>query len=892
MVDAVGATTKLQRILLSWDYWDLVRKSNEGGGPFETLRTVPNSFADMKEYKEVFEPLILEECCAQILRGVEEGEVLEPHPCVMSTSEQKDDFLFARLALEQEASRGYGDNDLVLLCKENPWNDEEEGSRGAAHELHALGYCEGHEGEQSIRVKFMLTDDSQLGSTAGLNRVRAMRAGLTAPGSCWWLLKLANMSTISREWVALQHAHVCPFIDTLLACKPRSAPSNKHMDIPPGMAGTMESQCNTSQMDALRAGLDGTPVVLIQGPPGTGKTRTILNLLSVVMHSAQKGSLELMKEVPQEREGAPLSQLGEEERARLWLAQAPWVGGDLCVRDAITPYDPPASANDAVYGLTVGWQRAPIRVGRDSGPKAHVLVCAPSNSALDEIVYRIIKSGLMDKDGQMYAPSVVRIGVNPHHSVRSVALDAIVDARLGVENDRKGGNVSRVERDRMRMAILDEASIVCSTLSFAGSSIFYRLSRKFDVVVIDEAAQAVEPSTLVPLIMGCKQVYLVGDPVQLPATVISSRAQDAAYDCSMFKRLQGGGYPVKMLDTQYRMHPDISRFPSRQFYGGGLLDGESVHTDTVSPWHSQRCFGPFAFYDVAGKESVPPNGASIQNKAEANMVLCIYRELVHKFPALRKSASVAVISPYKAQVKLLREAFTAALGEEQARLVDVNTIDGFQGREKDICIFSCVRSLRKGKKGGGIGFVADERRINVGLTRARCSLIVVGNARALQYNGHWASLIHDAMTRSSFYRPKAPFADWMTCAAEGKAAPVEPSEAELAALDKARAKLGASHTKEQGDEEVEEEVAEQLAQELHEGELAGDDEGEIAKLGRAAPADDGAGDAAGTNGSAGAPASGRGKRKAAGAAAAAPAAGGDAKAADAGGAAASKRKRK
>ncbi|KAF5835699.1 P-loop containing nucleoside triphosphate hydrolase protein [Dunaliella salina] len=717
-VDTAAATAKLHRILLSWDYWELVRKSEEGGGPFDNLRSVPDNFKDMKEYKEVFEPLLLEECCAQILRGVEEGEVLTPHPCAVAASDSDEE-----------------DND---------------GRSSVGRQVSALGFCEGREGEQSVRVKFLLTDESQLSSPSSLSRVRAVRHGLGSPNSTWWLLKLSNMSTITREWCAMQNAECSPFVDILLSGKPRSAPSSKHMDIPPGMNATMEAQCNPSQMEALRAGLDGTPLVLIQGPPGTGKTRTILNLLSVVMHSAQKGSLELMRHGPNGEEAGARQQryaaqcLPLEERQQLWHAQAPWAAGQPNPRDLVTPYHegPLASskAGNNCWGLLQPQRIA--RVGRDSAAKAHLLVCAPSNSALDEIVFRILKTGLMDKDGNI-----------------------------------------RMERDRMRMVILDEANIVCSTLSFAGSSAFSRLSRKFDVVVIDEAAQAVEPATLVPIINGCKQLYLVGDPVQLPATVISTRAQDHKYDMSLFKRLQNGGYPVKMLNTQYRMHPDISFFPSQQFYGGGLLDGQE---HTKQPWHSQPCFGPLAFYDVAGKESVPLNGASIENKAEANMVLCVYREMVHRNPSLRKNASVAVISPYKAQVKLLREAFKTALGEEMARLVDVNTIDGFQGREKDVCFFSCVRALRKGRKGGGIGFVADERRINVGLTRARCSLIVIGNARALQYNQNWASLIHHTMTNGRFFRPKAPYADWMTLAASGGCPPVTPTEQELDTLNKVK----------------------------------------------------------------------------------------------------------
>ncbi|KAJ9510377.1 hypothetical protein QJQ45_015835 [Haematococcus lacustris] len=897
MVDAASASIKLQRIVLSWDYWDLVRRAEEGGGPFENLREIPRTFRDVKvaprvaihflgelaclqEYKEVFEPLLLEEYCAQMLRGVEEGDVYMPHPAVVSKTEQVDDFLHCRLALQPGASEHFVDNDLVLLCKNNPMEEVAGGEGGglagsSAQELHALGFCLGAEGEQSVRVKFRLGDESQLSNAAGLVRVRAMRAALLEPASCWWLLKLSNTATITREWVALQYAHACPFADIMLNCKPRAAPSSRHMDIPSGMKTAMEAECNTSQMEALCAGLDGTPLVLIQGPPGTGKTRTILNLLSVVMHAAQKGSLELMK-----------------------------VGG---VGDQVTPFDEPGQQGDC-FGLVRKVQ--PAKVGQASGPRAHVLVCAPSNSALDEIVLRILKSGLMDKDGAMYTPSLVRIGVNAHHSVRPVFLDTLVEARLGSDTGGKGGTgagtISRVERDRIKLAILEEASVVCSTLSFAGSSLLQRVSRRFDVVVIDEAAQAVEPSTLVPLVMGCRQVYLVGDPVQLPATVMSSRAKEAAYDCSLFKRLQSGGYPVRVLDTQYRMNPAISAFPSRQFYNGKLLDGESVVKETMSAWHAQPVFGPLAFFDVAGRESIPANGASIQNKAEANMVLCIYRELVHRYPVLRKTASVAVISPYKAQhaiysdsvvlaatvgcrrldqdtappcsintcpvvlrrvsvspaksvllplllpvllpllllpppppppppplprrrtaaswadtpaccardsaicsvrltsvrevhqqatpipaqVKLLRDSFAAALGEEAAKLVDVNTIDGFQGREKDICIFSCVRALRKGSS--SIGFVSDERRINVGLTRARCSLLVVGNTRALQRSPHWAALIHDCLQNGCMYRPKAPFADWMTAATSTGAQPVKATAKELGLLNKARSKLSAT----------------------------------------------------------------------------------------------------
>ncbi|XP_047150523.1 probable helicase MAGATAMA 3 isoform X2 [Vigna umbellata] len=114
--------------------------------------------------------------------------------------------------------------------------------------------------------------------------------------------------------------------------------------------------------------------------------------------------------------------------------------------------------------------------------------------------------------------------------------------------------------DSIRAAILDDATIVFSTLSFSGSHVFSKLNRGFDVVIIDEAAQAVEPATLVPLANQCKKVFLVGDPAQLPATVISDIAKNHGYGTSLFERLMEAGYPVKMLKTQYRMHPEVGAY--------------------------------------------------------------------------------------------------------------------------------------------------------------------------------------------------------------------------------------------------------------------------------------------------------------------------------------------
>ena len=432
---------------------------------------------------------------------------------------------------------------------------------------------------------------------------------------------------------------------------------------------------------------------------------------------------------------------------------APWMCGVPNPRDApppprdAPPVPPPPPEKPEVVGET-------------ENRRTKVLVCAPSNSALDEIVLRIMQSGLLGPNGSPYSPTLVRVGVNVHHSVESVSMEALVRERVGEVGDRVAAAAAAaassekkferaLEKDRVKLAILDEAAVVCSTLSFSGSGMFARMTRQFDVVVIDEAAQAVEPSTLVPLCYGAKQVFLVGDPRQLPATVLSSIATDHNYDQSLFKRFEQCGYPIHLLKTQYRMHPAIREFPSTQFYAGELEDGPKMAAKTKRPWHNNMLFRPFVFIDVAGKE-YQGGGMSWANDDEATLAVALVATLVKNYAELASGEKIGVISPYKAQVKNIRRRLAEALGEERARKVDVNSIDGFQGREKDVCIFSVVRAPAKGR---GLGFVADERRINVGLTRSKSSLIVLGSAKALKGDDNWGGLVASARDRNLIVKP-------------------------------------------------------------------------------------------------------------------------------------------
>jgi len=760
--------TRLQKTVLSWDLFDLFERSldDNASATGAELPEVAQTYSTVEDYLATFTPLLLEECASQTLRE-NEGDQGVANPAVVSSAEQKGEFIFARFVVDSEVSKLYVDNDLLLLIKDNPdasWED-------ADQRLHCLGQVEGSEGTGAVRLRFYLSDKAQEGNAAGLTRVKAMRTGILTPSSCWYMKKLSNMSTITREWVALQSVRKLPFMRDLLTATVGEKHGQK-LTIPPEMRSAMEQTYNQSQMKAIQSGLDGSPINLVQGPPGTGKTKTILGLLSIIMHSVPQDYKEILAQGKSGGSGCLLA----EDAERLWRKLSPHLVGLENPRDFL-PIEADFAlegnpGNDSSFGLKN--VAVPYKVVRGTSRRNHVLVCAPSNSALDEIVSRLMNFGLMDDHGKMYTPSIVRVGVNIHHSVASVSLDNLVTHRL-TSAGKEASSKNRSEWDQMRLAILDEADIVASTLSFSGSGLFSRMSRRFDMVVIDEAAQAVEPAIFIPLINGCRQVFLVGDPVQLPATVISQKASEKGYDTSLFKRLMTAGYPVNMLDTQYRMHPDICSFPSQQFYKNCLKNGPNVSTETYREWHKFPCLGPFAFFNVDSEESIPEGSTSLVNEAEAAVVLAICGELMQRYPQLRTEPVVAVITPYKAQVKLIRNKFITAMGKDVARIVDVNTIDGFQGREKDVAIFSAVRG-RQSKSNRNIGFVADERRINVGLTRARASMIVVGNASTLEVDENWSTLVASARARGCLWNAQAPYNDFIRKAITGSvvAAPPNP----------------------------------------------------------------------------------------------------------------------
>jgi len=313
-----------------------------------------------------------------------------------------------------------------------------------------------------------------------------------------------------------------------------------------------------------------------------------------------------------------------------------------------------------------------------------------------------------------------------------------------------GESVARdadLRRRHVQQEILNGAHVICATLSGSGHEMFQNMKIEFETVIIDEAAQSIELSALIPLKYGCSKCILVGDPKQLPPTVLSREAARFQYEQSLFVRMQAK-YPndVHLLNTQYRMHPEISVFPSNTFYDAKLLDGAGMAELRKRPWHQSKILGPYRFFDVQGAHQSAPQGHSLVNYAEIEVALMLFDRLITDCKGYDFKGKVGIITPYKSQLRELRFRFAQKYSESVLTSVEFNTTDAFQGRESEVIIFSCVRaSVNK-----GIGFLSDIRRMNVGITRAKCSLWVLGNSQSLLRGDFWGRLIQDAKTRDRY----------------------------------------------------------------------------------------------------------------------------------------------
>ncbi|ELP90998.1 suppressor with morphological effect on genitalia family protein (smg-2), partial [Entamoeba invadens IP1] len=271
--------------------------------------------------------------------------------------------------------------------------------------------------------------------------------------------------------------------------------------------------------------------------------------------------------------------------------------------------------------------------------------------------------------------------------------------------------------------------VVASTLSKCAFCVQYAC------VVIDESAQSIEPETFGAMIRVQKAV-LIGDVQQLPPTVLSTEGKKGGLEKSMFERLLLNKVPYALLTTQYRMHPQIAKFPNDNFYAGKLLNG--VSEDDRSDQRLQGILPnplfPVMFVHCKGDEFYGVSGKSYGNSQEKEVV----QYLIDLFNRKGiKDNEIGIISPYSTQRELLGVAH---------KTIEVASVDGFQGNEKEFIIISCVRSNEQ----QGIGFLSDHRRLNVALTRAKRGLVIVGDAHTLISNQIFRNLMKYIYDRGNF----------------------------------------------------------------------------------------------------------------------------------------------
>ncbi len=401
-----------------------------------------------------------------------------------------------------------------------------------------------------------------------------------------------------------------------------------------------------------------------------------------------------------------------------------------------------------------------------------VLVCAPSNTAVDLLTERLLDKGL----------SVLRIG-NParvsqslvehsleaqiaqhrdFHFLKKLRKEAEEYKRMAGKYKRKFGKTEREQRrllyaEASRMlseanilekyiidSLLNEAQVVTATL--VGSVNKYIRFRRFSTVFIDEAAQALEPACWIPILKS-ERVVMAGDHQQLPPTVKSYEAARAGLSITLFEKITAQQSVDVMLRTQYRMHEQIMQFSNEQFYQGQLQADPSVKTHRLGQEAENQILNQaLEFIDTAGcsfEEKINPETKSRYNPAEAELIAKHLSRLMSQIrmtnPQLLEQAfSVGVISPYNAQVYHLKD-YLATFPElvEYEDWVRVNSIDGFQGQEREVIYISLVRSNEKGQ----IGFLADTRRMNVAMTRARKKLVVIGDSATLGQHPFYQDLI-------------------------------------------------------------------------------------------------------------------------------------------------------
>jgi predicted DNA helicase len=453
---------------------------------------------------------------------------------------------------------------------------------------------------------------------------------------------------------------------------------------------------NQYQLEAVKKALGSNPLFLIHGPPGTGKTTTLVEIIEQLVKNEKKQVL-----ATADSNTAVDNLMERLIKRNLDVVR---VGHPARVSKELIEHSLDYKVQHHPRYKEI--QEIEKKIDQIKEEQANYLKPTPQ-----------WRRGLSDKQ-------ILELA-RQNKKTRGIKLSKIKSMAKWIELQNQIKNLIE-EKKKIENQIVDEilktADVVLATNSTAGNE--FLENRTFEVLVLDEASQSTEPSALIPLIKA-KKVIMAGDHKQLPPTVLHPDAKDLSY--TMFERFIDL-YPEAnyMLRIQYRMNDLIKEFPSKEFYNGELISHDSVKDIKLSDIAKEKSDNPalddtpIVFIDTKGKfmEKTRRGSFSKYNPEEAKFVKNLVEELKKMgIP----SEDIGVITPYKDHEDYLKQLIPD---------VEVKTVDGFQGREKEVIIISLVRSNPQEE----IGFLEDLRRLNVALTRAKRKLILVGDAKTLSSN--------------------------------------------------------------------------------------------------------------------------------------------------------------
>jgi ATP-dependent RNA/DNA helicase IGHMBP2 len=397
-----------------------------------------------------------------------------------------------------------------------------------------------------------------------------------------------------------------------------------------------------------------------------------------------------------------------------------------------------------------------------------VLVCAPTNSAVDLLTEKLLELGIdvlrlghparisdelmgSSMDGKIssspYYKDIKNLRRNAEEYFRMAGKYKRVfgreDARQRAEFYAEAKNCikeARLLEDYIVDELFNTAQVICCT---PVTSTHRGLSRKkFNTLFFDEASQALEPMVWIPLLK-CKRLILCGDHFQLPPVVKSIEAKKGGLDITLLDKCIELPGVVALLNRQYRMNANIMGFSNSYFYNGELIADDSVASHALINEEENYLFTNIEFIDTAGcsfEEVQNPETLSYSNPKEGEVVFRHLQQLLNDYSTLQNmpAIDIGIISPYKEQREWLKESLAhTELNLQKVSALDVKTIDGFQGEERDVIYISLVRSNEKQE----IGFLSDLRRMNVAITRARKKLVVIGDSSTIGSSPFYKSFL-------------------------------------------------------------------------------------------------------------------------------------------------------